>query len=68
MDLACLIAWPIAWLVMHAWLEGFAYRIALSPWIFIAAGLAALTLAWSTVLAHALNVVARKPVDALRHE
>lgn len=66
--LACLIAWPVAWLVMRSWLDGFAYRIDLTPWFFIAAGLAALILAWSTVLAHALNVVARKPVDALRHE
>lgn len=66
--IACVIAWPIAWLVMRSWLDGFAYRIALTPWIFITAGLAALAIAWATVLAHALNVVARKPVEALRHE
>lgn len=66
--LACLIAWPLAWLVMRSWLQGFAYQIDLTPWIFIIAGLTALAIAWATVLGHAVNVVARKPVDALRHE
>jgi len=66
--LACLVAWPPAWMVMRAWLQGFAYQITLTPWIFIAAGLAALGIAWATVLGHTLNVVARKPVEALRHE
>ncbi len=66
--LACLISWPLAWLVMRHWLQGFAYQITLTPWIFIAAGLAALAIAWATVLSHTLSVVARKPVDALRHE
>ncbi|MFN3574730.1 MAG: ABC transporter permease [Phenylobacterium sp.] len=66
--LACLISWPIAALVMRTWLDGFAYRIGLSPLIFIAAGLAALVVAWATVLTHALHVVSRRPVEALRHE
>ncbi|MBC7078097.1 MAG: FtsX-like permease family protein, partial [Synergistales bacterium] len=66
--LACLISWPIAALVMRRWLEGFAYRIELSPLIFVAAGLAALVVAWATVLTHALHVVSHRPVEALRHE
>ncbi|MFA7645643.1 MAG: ABC transporter permease [Phenylobacterium sp.] len=66
--LACLISWPIAALVMRSWLDGFAYRIELSPLIFLAAGLAALFVACATVLTHALRVVSRRPVEALRHE
>lgn len=66
--LACLLSWPIAALVMRGWLDGFAYRIPLSPLIFVAASLAALAVAWATVLAHTLHVVARRPVEALRHE
>ncbi len=66
--LACLIAWPLAWLVMRSWLQGFAYQVVLSPWIFVAAGLLALAIAWTTVLGHALKIVARKPINALRYE
>ncbi|HEY5722543.1 MAG TPA: FtsX-like permease family protein [Allosphingosinicella sp.] len=40
--LANLIAWLIAWWLMRRWLNGFAERIPLQPWLFPAAGLAAL--------------------------
>src|SRR5439155_20908137 len=33
------IAWPVAWYWLHGWLQGFAYRISLSPLYFAAAGL-----------------------------
>ncbi|HLY80301.1 MAG TPA: FtsX-like permease family protein, partial [Caulobacteraceae bacterium] len=46
---ANLIAWPIAFLVMNWWLQGFAYRIDQSPWTFLAAGAAALVIALATV-------------------
>jgi putative ABC transport system permease protein len=65
---ANLIAWPAAWIAMDWWLKGFAYRIPLTPWIFAAAALAALAIAWGTVLAHALRAARAKPVDALRYE
>ena len=42
---ANLIAWPIAFLVMNWWLQGFAYRIDQSPWTFLAAGAAAMVIA-----------------------
>ena len=66
--LANLIAWPIALLVMTHWLRGFAYHIALTPWPFVIAALAALVIAWLTVLFQAIAVAAAKPVDALRYE
>jgi putative ABC transport system permease protein len=65
---ANLIAWPLAWLLLHRWLEGFVRHIALQPWMFIAAGFAALAVAVATVLAHTLRVAAAKPVAALRYE
>ena len=40
------IAWPLAWYYLHGWLQGFAYRIALSPLYFIAIGFVALLIAW----------------------
>jgi putative ABC transport system permease protein len=66
--LANLIAWPLAWYYLNHWLQGFAYRITLSPLYFVATGLAALLIAWATVLTHALRVARANPIHALRHE
>jgi len=65
---ANLIAWPLGWWVMDRWLQGFSARISLSPWLFLAAGGAALAIAAITVSAHTLRVASAKPVGALRYE
>ncbi len=66
--LANLIAWPIAWAAMRAWLSGFDERIALSPFYFIAASVAALALSTFTVAGQAWRVARAEPARALRHE
>jgi putative ABC transport system permease protein len=66
--IANLIAWPLAWYYLHDWLNGFAYRISLSPLYFLAAGAVALLIAWLTVLSHALRVARATPIGALRYE
>jgi putative ABC transport system permease protein len=66
--LANLIAWPAAYFAMSGWLAGFARRIALEPWMFVAAALATLALAALTVAAHAWTIAGVRPVVALRHE
>jgi len=66
--LANLIAWPLAWYYLHGWLQGFAYRISLSPLYFVCAGMAALVIAWITIFAHAWRVARANPVHALRYE
>ncbi len=66
--IANVIAWPIAWYYLHGWLQGFAYRITLSPAYFLGAGAAALAIAWATVLFHALRVARANPIHALRYE
>jgi len=65
---ANLIAWPLAWYAMRDWLDGFAYRVELSPLYFAVAGIAALTIAWATVASHATRVAMTKPSSALRYE
>jgi putative ABC transport system permease protein len=62
------IAWPVAWYYLHGWLQGFAYRITLSPVYFAAAGLMALLIAWATIFTHALRVARANPIHALRYE
>ena len=62
------IAWPLAWYYLHSWLEGYAYRITLSPFYFLAVGTAALVIAWATIFAHARRVAMANPIHALRYE
>jgi putative ABC transport system permease protein len=62
------IAWPVAWYYLHGWLQNYAYRVALSPVYFIAIGLAALAIAWLTIIGHALRVARANPIYALRTE
>ena len=62
------IAWPVAYYYLRGWLDGYAYRIPLSPLYFIAAGAAALAIAWATVIAHAAHVARANPIHALRYE
>jgi putative ABC transport system permease protein len=66
--LANLIAWPAAYLAMSSWLAGFARRIDLAAWMFIAAAVATLAVAALTVAAHAWAIAGVRPVVALRHE
>jgi putative ABC transport system permease protein len=65
---ANLIAWPVAYYYLHHWLEGYAYRISLNPLYFLGAGLAAMIIAWVTVLVHARRVANANPIHALRYE
>src|SRR5262249_14967393 len=65
---ANLIAWPVAYVVMRRWLEGFAYHVDLAPWMFLAASALALSIAVLTVIGHALLVARSQPVAALRYE
>lgn len=66
--IANLIAWPISYYYLRHWLDGYAYRISLSPLYFAAAGTAALIIAWITVMVHAAHVASTNPVHALRYE
>jgi putative ABC transport system permease protein len=65
---ANLIAWPLAWWAMRRWLDGFAYRVDLPVWLFLAATAAAVAIAWLTVSIHSWLVARARPVLALRYE
>jgi len=65
---ANLIAWPLAYLSMTYWLQNFAYRVALTPWPFLAATVLALLIALFTVAYHTLMAAWSNPVDSLRYE
>jgi putative ABC transport system permease protein len=64
---ASVLAWPLSYWVMRHWLEGFAYRVELAPWIFLVASGAAMTVALAAVIGHAVQLSRVRPVVALRH-
>jgi len=66
--IALLIASPLAWYFMHDWLQGFAYRTAISSWMFVAAGAAAIAIALLTVGFQAMRTAMANPVKSLRTE
>lgn len=66
--LANLVAWPVAFLAMDAWLETFVYRVTPNPLWFVLAGVAALIIALVTMAGHALSAAQAHPVEALRHD
>nr|PIE88685.1 MAG: hypothetical protein CSA04_00640 [Bacteroidota bacterium] len=66
--IAFIIASPIAYYAMSKWLENFAYKTALSWWIFVLAGVLALAIALFTVSWQSWRAATRNPVEALRYE
>jgi ABC-type antimicrobial peptide transport system permease subunit len=63
---AILVASPVAWWVMHRWLDGFAYRLPISWWIFALAGAMAIVLALLTVSFRAIKAALVNPARSLR--
>lgn len=66
--IGALIAIPAAFLLVQDWLEGFAYKIPLTPWPFLAVVVAALLIGALTVSGYAIKAARTRPVDALRYE
>jgi putative ABC transport system permease protein len=66
--LSCLVAIPIAWAVLHQWLQQFEYRTVISWWIFAAAGTSALAITILTVSVQAIRAARLNPVKSLRAE
>jgi hypothetical protein len=66
--ISSLIITPVAYFAMSKWLESFAYRIQLSPLIFVFSGAAALLVALLTVSYQAIRAATSDPVKALRYE
>jgi putative ABC transport system permease protein len=66
--IALIIAIPIGWWAMNVWLQDFAFRINISWWIFIAAGVIAILIALLTVSTHAIRAALANPVVSLKEE
>jgi putative ABC transport system permease protein len=65
---AFVLAVPLAWFNLDLWLAQFAYRVDLTPGVFLLAGAAVLLVAWLTVSYQAVRAALANPVDSLRYE
>ncbi|MEZ2441382.1 ABC transporter permease [Chitinophaga sp. RCC_12] len=66
--IALVIASPVAWYLMRQWLQQFAFRIDLQPWMFILAAIIAVTTALLAIGLQTVKAAVRNPVNALKIE
>ncbi|HLK27060.1 MAG TPA: ABC transporter permease [Puia sp.] len=66
--IAFVIASPIAYFIMHGWLQDFAYRINIEWWVFAVAGILAIAIALATISFQAIKAAMANPVKSLRSE
>ena len=66
--LANIIALPVAWYVMHRWLQSFAYRIQIGVETFLLASGTALLFALATVSFRVFRAASANPIDSIRYE
>jgi len=66
--ISIIIASPVSWYFMHKWLQDYAYRINISWWVFVLAGLGAILIALFTVSFQAIKAAIANPIQSLRTE
>ena len=66
--IATVIAFPVAWWMMHKWLLDFEYRIDIGWWVFVVAGITALLIALLTISFQSIKAAIANPVKSLRTE
>jgi len=66
--LSCVIAFPLAYWVMHNWLTKYQYHIGINWWVFIIAGAGAVIIALVTVSFQSVKAALSNPVKSLRSE
>nr|WP_294948299.1 ABC transporter permease [uncultured Mucilaginibacter sp.] len=66
--IAVIIAFPMAWYIMHQWLQGFVYRIDIGPLVFVVAAASIIIITILTVSFQAIKAALVNPVKSLRSE
>ena len=66
--IALLIAVPLTWWLMNDWLQKYAYRIQISPWLFGFVGATVLLLTLIVVAMNTLSAAISNPVKSIRTE
>lgn len=66
--IAFLIASPVAWYFIRQWLQNFAYRIEVSPLVFVETAAATLVVVLLTISWQSLKAAYRNPVESIHTE
>ena len=66
--LSNLIAWPVSWIILHRWLENFAYHINLNIGYFVIAALVSVMMTLCIILWRTISAIRSNPLKALRWE
>lgn len=73
-DFLILVSWgmiaacPVAWIIMHKWLEGFAYRTSISWTVFAITFFCTLAITLTTISFQAVRAAVANPVKSLKTE
>lgn len=66
--IAAFLGVPLSWYAMSKWLQGFAYRVELTPWIFLFAGIVLSMIAFATISFQTIRAAYADPVKSLKTE
>ncbi|WPU94003.1 FtsX-like permease family protein [Mucilaginibacter sabulilitoris] len=66
--ISILIASPVAWYLMHNWLQHFDYHTTISFWIFLLTGLGAISITLLTVSFQSIKAALANPIKSLKTE
>lgn len=66
--IAIVIASPLAWYGMNQWLSDFAYKVSIEWWVFLLAGVLAVSVALLTVSFQSIKAALVNPVKSLKAE
>lgn len=66
--IAILVGFPLAWFGVNKWLQGYAFKINIEWWIFVALGLLVLCVALFTISIQAVKAALMNPVKSLKSE
>jgi putative ABC transport system permease protein len=63
--ISSLVAYPVAWIGINAWLKSFAEKITISPFVYIFASTVALIIGWISISYMTLKAAGYNPAKAL---
>ncbi len=66
--ISLIIAFPVSWWLMNNWLQGFAYRISITPFVFIVTGISVIVITLITISFQSIKAAIANPVKSLRME
>lgn len=65
---AFIIATPLTYTFLLGWLDNFAYRVDINPWVFVVGAVLSMVIAMVTISFHVIKAATANPVRSLKHE